>query len=76
MKTKIKGNYVVADMDAVPVLYDSGYFGRPRDDGLYLRFVEAAYLLFRGKISMFKITKKPILILFWNSHRQRKIFLN
>jgi len=58
LKTKIKGNYVVADMDAVPVLYDSGYFGRPRDDGLYLRFVEAAYLLFRGKISIVQNNKE------------------
>ncbi|MDV0447756.1 hypothetical protein MsAg5_16700 [Methanosarcinaceae archaeon Ag5] len=54
MKTKIQGNYVVAGQEAVSALYQSGYFGRPKDGVLYLRFVEAAYLLYRNKIEIFK----------------------
>ncbi|MDV0444839.1 hypothetical protein MmiAt1_03830 [Methanimicrococcus sp. At1] len=54
MKTQIKGNYVIGDSDAVSSLYESGGFGRLRDDSLQLRFVEAAYLLSRGKISVLK----------------------
>ena len=49
---------MVADSEAVPVLYESGYFGRPRDGELYLRFVEAAYLLFRDKISVYQNNKE------------------
>ena len=52
MKTKVQKNYVFAGQEAIPSLHDSGYFGRVKDDGLYLRFVEAAYLLFKNKISV------------------------
>jgi tRNA-intron endonuclease len=53
LKTKIQKNYVLAaGQEAITSLYDSGYFGRPKDDSLYLRFVEAAYLLFKNKITI------------------------
>lgn len=54
MKTQIKGNYVIGDAEAVDALYETGGFGRPRDGSLQLRFVEAAYLLSRGKITILK----------------------
>ncbi|WNY26535.1 tRNA-intron lyase [Methanolapillus ohkumae] len=54
MKAKIQGNYVVLGPEAVVAFYQSGYIGRPKDGALYLRFVEAAYLLYRNKIEVFK----------------------
>jgi tRNA-intron endonuclease len=38
---------------AVADLYQQGYFGRPRDKGLELSLVEAAYLLDRSRIRLF-----------------------
>ncbi|WNY23425.1 hypothetical protein MmiHf6_07320 [Methanimicrococcus hongohii] len=58
MKTQIKGNYVIGDAEAVSALYDAGGFGRPRDSSLQLRFTEAAYLLSRNKIEIFKNGKE------------------
>ncbi|MBZ3935247.1 tRNA-intron endonuclease [Methanimicrococcus blatticola] len=58
MKTQIKGNYVVGEAEAVTALYETGGFGRPRDGSLQLRFVEAAYLLSRNKIEIFKSGKE------------------
>ncbi|WNY28052.1 hypothetical protein MmiEs2_02320 [Methanimicrococcus stummii] len=55
---QIKGNYVVGDAQAVATLYETGGFGRPRDGSLQLRFVEAAYLLSRGKIAILKNGKE------------------
>ena len=52
MKTQLKGDRVLAGKEAVAELYKTGYFGRPREDGLELSLVEAAYLQFRGKIEM------------------------
>jgi len=60
LKTKIKGDYVVADAEAIPALYESGYFGRPRDGKLYLRFTEAAYLLFKNKITVLNDKKEML----------------
>ncbi|MDR2944094.1 MAG: tRNA-intron lyase [Methanosarcinales archaeon] len=54
MKTQIKGTYVIGDAEAIASLYEAGGFGRPRDGSLQLRFVEAAYLLSRGRIEIFK----------------------
>lgn len=54
MKTQIKGQYVIGNEAAAAVLYETGGFGRLRDGGLQLRFVEAAYLLSRGKITILK----------------------
>lgn len=58
MKTEIKGNYVIAGEEAVEALYETGGFGRPRDGSLQLRFTEAAYLLSRNKIMIFKNGKE------------------
>jgi len=52
LKTQLKGDRVLAGKEAVAELYKTGYFGRPREDGLELSLVEAAYLQFRGKIEM------------------------
>ena len=54
MKTEIKGNYVIAGEEAVDALYETGGFGRPRDGSLQLRLTEAAYLLSRDKIEIFR----------------------
>jgi len=58
LKTQIEGNYVIAGVEAVDALYETGGFGRPRDGSLQLRFTEAAYLLSRGKIEIFKNGKE------------------
>ncbi|MDL2260687.1 tRNA-intron lyase [Methanimicrococcus sp. OttesenSCG-928-J09] len=58
MKTQIKGNYVFGEEEAVTAFYETGGFGRPRDGRLQLRFVEAAYLLSRGKIEVLKNGKE------------------
>ncbi|MDR0767897.1 MAG: tRNA-intron lyase [Methanosarcinales archaeon] len=57
LKTQIKGNYVIGDAEAIAALYEIGGFGRPRDGSLQLRLTEAAYLLFRKKITIFKNEK-------------------
>lgn len=52
LKTQLKEDRVLAGKEAVAELYKTGYFGRPRDDGLELSLVEAAYLQSRGKIDI------------------------
>ncbi|TAH67875.1 MAG: tRNA-intron lyase, partial [Methanosarcina mazei] len=52
MKTQLKGDRVLAGKEAVAELYKTGYFGRPKDDGLELSLVEAAYLQSRGKLDI------------------------
>lgn len=59
MKAKLKGDRVRAGKEAVPELYKTGYFGRPKGDGLELRLVEAAFLLFRGKLEI-ELDGKPL----------------
>ena len=44
--------------EAVPDLYQQGYFGRPRAKGLELSLVEAAYLLDRSRIKLFSEGKE------------------
>lgn len=39
--------------EALPDLYEQGYYGRPRGKGLELSLVEAAYLLDRSRIKVF-----------------------
>lgn len=64
MIAHIQGDSVVAGPDAVRPLYETGYFGRPKDDRLYLRFVEAAYLLYKKKIEIYaegqKVSKRSV----------------
>jgi len=52
LNTQLKGDRVLAGKEAVAELYKTAYFGRPRDDGLELSLVEAAYLQSRGKIDI------------------------
>lgn len=52
LKTQLKGDRVLAGKEAVAELYKTGYFGRPKDDGLELSLVEAAYLQSRGKLDI------------------------
>lgn len=50
MKAKFEGDIAFAEKEAISELYQSGYFGRPKKEGLELSLVEAAYLLSRGKL--------------------------
>lgn len=52
LKTQLKGDRVLAGKEAVAELYKNGYFGRPKEDGLELSLVEAAFLLSRGKLEI------------------------
>lgn len=47
---RLESGKVHLGKDAVKVLYEQGYFGRPLDDGLELTLVEAAYLLDRSRL--------------------------
>jgi tRNA-intron endonuclease len=49
---RLEGLKVRLGQDAVPDLYEQGYFGRPLGKGLELSLVEAAYLLDRSRISV------------------------
>lgn len=52
MEARLKGDRVRAGKESVPELYDKGYYGRPKGKELELRCVEAAFLLFRGKLEI------------------------
>ena len=52
LKTQLKGDRVLAGKEAVAELYKTGYFGRPKCDGLEISLVEAAFLLSRGKLEI------------------------
>ncbi len=52
LKTQLKGDRVFAGKEAVAELYNTGYFGRPKGNGLELSLVEAAFLLSRGKLEI------------------------
>lgn len=52
LKTELKGDRILAGKEAVSELYNSGYFGRPKGNGLELSLVEAAFLLSRGKLEI------------------------
>jgi tRNA-intron endonuclease, archaea type len=52
LKTQLKEDRVLAGKEAVAELYKTGYFGRPKGDGLELSLVEAAFLLSRGKLEI------------------------
>lgn len=49
---QLKNEKVRLGPEALPDLYDQGYFGRPRGQGLELSLVEAAYLLDRSRIGV------------------------
>ncbi len=50
---KLQEDKVRLGSEALPDLYEQGYFGRPRGKGLELSLVEAAYLLDRFRIKVF-----------------------
>lgn len=52
LKTQLKGDRVLAGREAVAELYNTGYFGRLKKEGLELSLVEAAFLLSRGKLEI------------------------
>jgi tRNA-intron endonuclease len=49
---RLLDNRVLLGQEAVADLYEQGYFGRPRELGLELSLVEAAYLLDRSRIKV------------------------
>jgi tRNA-intron endonuclease len=55
---QLKEGNVMLGPEAVPDLYQQGYFGRPRSKGLELSLVEAAYLLDRSRIRLFSDEKE------------------
>ncbi len=50
---RLQGEKVRLGPEALPDLYEQGYFGRPKGKGLELSLVEAAYLLDRSRIRIF-----------------------
>lgn len=48
----IKNSLVINDSVAISNLYNMGYFGRIKNNKLYIKFVEAAYLLYKNKIEI------------------------
>ncbi|HWR25867.1 MAG TPA: tRNA-intron lyase [Methanosarcina sp.] len=52
MKTQFAGDRILAGQEAVSEFYKTGYFGRPKGDGLEISLVEAAFLLSRGKLEI------------------------
>jgi tRNA-intron endonuclease len=49
---RLKGDLVSLGQQALAELYEQGYFGRPKGNGLDLSLVEAAYLLDRSRIKV------------------------
>ena len=52
------GDKISLGQQALPDLYEQGYFGRPKGNGLELSLVEAAYLLDRSRISVLSDEKE------------------
>ena len=52
IRGRLNGDRVSLGQQALPELYEQGYFGRPKGNGLELSLVEAAYLLDRSKIKV------------------------
>ena len=49
---RLVGDKISLGQEALPDLYEQGYFGRPKGRGLELSLVEAAYLLDRSRIKV------------------------
>ncbi len=58
LQGQLKKEKVRLGPEALPDLYEQGYFGRPRGKGLELSLVEAAYLLDRSRIVVFSDGKE------------------
>jgi tRNA-intron endonuclease, archaea type len=52
IRGQLKNNRVILGPEALPDLFEQGYFGRPKGKGLELPLVEAAYLLDRSRIKI------------------------
>ncbi|WP_135605217.1 tRNA-intron lyase [Methanococcoides sp. NM1] len=52
MRAEIIKDRVLVEKKAINELYNTGYYGRPKDNGLELTLIEAAYLAYRGKIKV------------------------
>ncbi|MDD2665684.1 MAG: tRNA-intron lyase [Methanocellales archaeon] len=52
MNGELIGDKVIVGSEALTELYDSSYYGRPREDTLELSLTEASYLLERAKITI------------------------
>ncbi|WP_135612818.1 tRNA-intron lyase [Methanococcoides sp. AM1] len=52
MRAEIIKDRVLVEKKAINELYNTGYYGRPKDNGLELTLIEAAYLAYRGKIEV------------------------
>jgi tRNA-intron endonuclease len=46
------GEIVTLPIDSKEILYDTSYYGQPKDDVLELTLIEAAYLIYKGKITV------------------------
>lgn len=49
---KLVGNLVVLNKQAIEELYNTSYYGRPREDTLELSLIESAYLIYSKKIKV------------------------
>ena len=49
---QLKNDRVILGQEALPDLFEQGYFGRPKGKGLELSLVEGAYLLDRSRIKI------------------------
>ncbi|VVB84894.1 tRNA-splicing endonuclease [uncultured archaeon] len=49
---KLIGNIVITDKRGIDELYNTSFYGRPRENTLELSFAESAYLIYTGKITV------------------------
>jgi len=49
---KLVGNLVILNKQAIEELYNTSYYGRPREDTLELSLIESAYLIYSKKIKV------------------------
>lgn len=52
MKAEIIKDRVLVEKKGVNELYNTGYYGRPKSEGLELTLIEAVYLAYRGRIEV------------------------
>ncbi|WP_445474523.1 tRNA-intron lyase [Methanococcoides methylutens] len=52
MRAEIIKDRVLVEKKAINELYNTGYYGRPKNNGLELTLIEAAYLSYRGRIEV------------------------
>lgn len=52
LRSELIKDRVFADKQAVNELYNTGYYGRPKNNGLEMTLIEAAYLLYKKKLEI------------------------